>query len=64
MDVIFACQALAAESLVRARVTLPPGVHPLPETIDRDVARLKLDAMGIELDQLTPEQRAYLSTWR
>ena len=64
MDVIFACQALAAESLVRARGTLPPGVHPLPETIDRDVARLKLDAMGIELDELTPEQRAYLSTWR
>jgi adenosylhomocysteinase len=64
MDVIFACQALAAEVLVSDRGALPPGVHPLPETIDRDVARLKLDAMGIELDELTPEQREYLSSWR
>src|SRR5436190_5759166 len=63
MDVIFACQALAAEVLVRAHGTLPPGVHPLPETIDRDVAQLKLDAMGIELDELTAEQRKYLSSW-
>jgi adenosylhomocysteinase len=64
MDVIFACQALAAEALVRDRGTLPPGVHPLPEQIDRDVARLKLDAMGIELDKLTEAQREYLSSWR
>jgi adenosylhomocysteinase len=64
MDVIFACQALAAEALVRDRGKLPAGVQPLPEQIDREVARLKLDAMGIELDELTPEQQAYLSTWR
>ena len=64
MDVIFACQALAAETLVRDRGTLPPGVQPLPEAIDREVARLKLDSMGIELDELTPEQRDYLSSWR
>jgi adenosylhomocysteinase len=64
MDVIFACQALAAEVLVRDRGTLPAGVQPLPEAIDREVARLKLDAMGIELDELTPAQQAYLSTWR
>jgi adenosylhomocysteinase len=64
MDVIFACQALAAEALVRDQGKLPAGVQPLPEQIDREVARLKLDAMGIELDELTPEQQAYLSTWR
>ena len=64
MDVIFACQALAAEALVRDRGKLPAGVQPLPEHIDREVARLKLDAMGIELDELTPEQREYLSSWK
>jgi adenosylhomocysteinase len=63
MDVIFACQALAAEVLVRDRDKLPPGVQPLPETIDREVARLKLDSMGIELDELTDAQREYLSSW-
>ena len=64
MDVIFACQALAAEALVRDRDSFTAGVQPLPEAIDREVARLKLDSMGIELDELTPEQLAYLSSWR
>jgi adenosylhomocysteinase len=64
MDVIFACQALAAEVLVRDAGTLSPGVQPLPEAIDAEVARLKLESMGIQLDQLTEEQRAYLSSWR
>jgi adenosylhomocysteinase len=64
MDVIFACQALAAEALIRDRDKLAPGVQPLPESIDHEVARLKLDAMGIELDQLTEAQREYLSSWR
>src|SRR3954451_924312 len=64
MDVIFACQALAAEALVRDRGSLPAGVQPLPDAIDREVARLKLDAMGIELDELTDAQKAYLSSWR
>jgi adenosylhomocysteinase len=64
MDVIFACQALAAETLVRDRDLLAPGVQPLPESIDREVARLKLDSMGVELDELTEAQRAYLSSWR
>jgi adenosylhomocysteinase len=64
MDVIFSCQALAAEALVRDRDKLAPGVQPLPESIDHEVARLKLDAMGIELDQLTEGQREYLSSWR
>jgi adenosylhomocysteinase len=64
MDVIFACQALAAELLVRERGKLDPGVQPLPEAIDHEVARLKLDAMGIEIDELTDAQREYLSSWR
>jgi adenosylhomocysteinase len=64
MDVVFACQALAAEYLVRNRDSLQPGVQPLPEAIDHEVARLKLDSMGIELDELSDDQRAYLSSWR
>src|SRR3954454_7975502 len=64
MDVIFACQALAAETLVRDRGNLPAGVQPLPGAIDHEVARLKLEAMGIELDELTDAQRDYLSSWR
>jgi adenosylhomocysteinase len=63
MDVIFACQALAAETLVRDQGELQPGVQPLPVAIDHEVARLKLDSMGIELDGLTASQREYLSSW-
>jgi adenosylhomocysteinase len=63
MDVIFACQALAAEHLVRNHGGLPAGVQPLPETIDGQVAQLKLESMGVEIDDLTPEQRGYLSSW-
>src|SRR3954449_3969674 len=62
MDVIFACQALAAAALVEGG--LEPGVQPLPPAIDAEVARLKLESMGVLLDALTPEQRAYLSSWR
>jgi adenosylhomocysteinase len=64
MDVIFACQALAAETLVKQPDSFTAGVQPLPETIDAEVARLKLDSMGVELDELTDAQRAYLSSWR
>ncbi len=64
MDVVFACQALAAEALVRDQGSLPAGVQPLPDPIDREVARLKLEALGVELDELTAEQQAYLSSWR
>jgi adenosylhomocysteinase len=62
MDVIFACQALAAEALVRG--DFKPGVQPLPPEIDAEVARLKLESMGVTLDALSDEQRAYLSSWR
>jgi adenosylhomocysteinase len=64
MDVIFACQALAAATLVKQPDSFTAGVQPLPETIDAEVARLKLDSMGVELDELTDAQRAYLSSWR
>jgi len=64
MDVIFACQALAAEALVKQPDSFGPGVQPLPETIDAEVARLKLDSMAIEIDELTEAQRVYLSSWR
>jgi adenosylhomocysteinase len=49
---------------VRDRGAFAPGVHPLPAAIDADVARLKLDSMGIELDVLTDAQREYLSSWK
>ncbi|MCW3063514.1 MAG: adenosylhomocysteinase, partial [Solirubrobacterales bacterium] len=63
MDVSFALQALCAEDLLRRRGELAPGVHPVPAAIDREVARLKLAALGIEIDTLTPEQKAYLHAW-
>jgi adenosylhomocysteinase len=64
MDVSFALQALAAEELVRSPRALAPGVHPVPEGIEHEVAALKLAALGVEIDSLTPDQAAYLSSWR
>ncbi len=61
MDLSFANQALAAEHLVTA--SLPPGVHPVPLDIDREIARLKLEALGVGIDALTSDQQDYLSTW-
>ena len=52
MDMSFANQALAVEHLVR-HGALGPGVHPVPEAIDREVARLKLASLGVEIDTLT-----------
>jgi adenosylhomocysteinase len=63
MDMSFANQALAVEWIVKARGTLDPGVFPVPPEIDAEVARLKLQTMGIEIDQLTDEQEAYLRSW-
>ncbi len=59
MDVSFALQALPAEALVRDDWT--PGVHPVPDAIEREVAALKLHALDVEIDVLTPEQTAYRS---
>jgi adenosylhomocysteinase len=64
MDMSFANQALAAEWFVKNRNKLEPRVYRLPEKLDQEVARLKLKAMGIRIDRLTPEQRAYLSSWQ
>jgi len=64
MDMSFANQALCMEHLVKNRGKLEVGVYPVPGEIDQQVARLKLDAMGIEIDTLTPEQEKYLNSWR
>jgi adenosylhomocysteinase len=63
MDMSFANQALSAEWLRGHRTELALGVHDVPEEIDREVARLKLAAMGIVLDPLTPEQEKYMASW-
>ncbi len=63
MDMSFANQALCLEHLVKNRGKLEIRVHPVPDDIDREVARLKLAAMGVEIDSLTAEQRKYLTSW-
>lgn len=64
MSTSFCGQALACEYLVRNRGRLPPGVHTLPPEIDNLIAHLQLAVMGVEIDQLTPEQEQYLQSWR
>lgn len=63
MDMSFANQALCTEYLATREQRLPNDVYVVPEDIDKDVARLKLAAMGIEIDELTEEQKKYLSSW-
>jgi len=63
MDMSFANQALSVEWLARHHAQLGPEVYPVPEEIDQEVARLKLLAMGIGIDALTPEQKEYLRSW-
>src|SRR3954454_14413946 len=63
MDVSFALQALSAVHLVRSGGGLGPRVHAVPAALEREVARLKLDSLGVEIDELTPEQAQYLSSW-
>ncbi len=63
MDMSFANQALCVERLVKARGKLKAGVYPVPLEIDREVGLLKLRAMGIKIDKLTPEQQKYLASW-
>ncbi|MFP5362565.1 MAG: adenosylhomocysteinase [Thermoleophilia bacterium] len=64
MDMSFANQALCVEHLAREGASLEPRVLPVPPAIDREVARLKLASLGIRIDELTVEQRAYLTSWR
>jgi adenosylhomocysteinase len=63
MDMSFANQALAVEWIVQQAKDLEPKVYGVPVEIDREVAKLKLAAMGMEIDQLTEEQATYLSSW-
>jgi adenosylhomocysteinase len=63
MDMSFANQALCAEWVVQHHAELEPRVYPVPVEIDKEVARLKLRGMGVDIDTLTPEQEAYLSSW-
>lgn len=63
MDMSFANQALSIEFLVKNAATLEKRVYSVPEEIDREVARLKLQAMGMSVDTLTPEQKRYLESW-
>jgi len=63
MDMSFANQALASEFLLKNRGKLEPRVYALPEDVDREIASLKLAAMGVRIDTLTAEQAKYLSSW-
>jgi adenosylhomocysteinase len=64
MDMSFANQALTVEWMVKNHATLENKVYPVPVEIDREVARLKLRAMNVEIDQLTAEQNEYLHSWQ
>jgi adenosylhomocysteinase len=63
MDVSFALQALCVEDLVRRRSEIAPGVHPVPDSIDQEVATLKLAALGVAIDEATAEQQQYRESW-
>ncbi|HZH89956.1 MAG TPA: adenosylhomocysteinase [Pyrinomonadaceae bacterium] len=63
MDMSFANQALSVEYLVKHRGDLEPGVHLLPREVDAEIASLKLRALGISIDTLTPEQIEYMNSW-
>jgi len=63
MDMSFANQALSAEYLVKHAAELGPQVYPVPEALDRQIARIKLESMGVVVDRLTPEQEHYLASW-
>jgi adenosylhomocysteinase len=64
MDMSFADQALSAEWVAKNHASLEKRVYDVPDDIDREVARLKLATLGLEIDSLTPEQERYLSSWR
>ena len=63
MDMSFANQALAAEYMVKNHSTLEKKVYSVPEELDKQVAKMKLESMGVKIDRLTPEQEAYLAGW-
>jgi len=63
MDMSFANQALSLEYLLQHAGEMENRVYTVPEPIDREIARLKLEAMGVRIDRLTPEQERYLASW-
>ena len=63
MDMSFANQALAAEYMVKNHKSFEAKVYSVPEDIDNEIARLKLEAMGVGIDILTEEQIKYLNSW-
>ncbi|HML16023.1 MAG TPA: adenosylhomocysteinase [Bryobacteraceae bacterium] len=63
MDMSFANQALAAEYMVKHHATLEKKVYSVPEELDKQVAKMKLESMGVAIDRLTPEQEEYLAGW-
>jgi len=63
MDMSFSDQALTAEWLLKEAKNLGAGLHNVPETIDKEVARLKLESMGGKIDVLTEAQDLYLNSW-
>ena len=64
MDMSFANQALSLEYMVRHHEDLMNKVYSVPESIDKEIARLKLEAMGVSIDTLTPQQVTYLNSWK
>jgi adenosylhomocysteinase len=64
MDMSFANQALSAEYLIKNAGSLEKKVYTVPEDIDKDIARIKLDAMNVDIDILTEEQIKYLNSWQ
>ncbi len=63
MDMSFANQALALEYLVKNKGSLQPGLHRLPASVDQEIAKLKLDSLGVHIDSLTPEMIEYMGSW-
>ena len=63
MDMSFANQALSAEHMLKNHETMEPGVYVVPLELDAEVGRLKLQALGVNIDTLTPEQQKYLESW-
>jgi adenosylhomocysteinase len=63
MDMSFANQALGVEFMLRNFKSMQPNVYTIPEDVDREIARLKLESMGVHIDTLTEEQAKYLASW-
>jgi adenosylhomocysteinase len=64
MDMSFANQALAAEYLVKEGKNLEKKVYPIPPYLDDEIAKMKLESMGVTIDELTPDQETYLTSWQ